>query len=100
MNPPSKTSEVGIKQATIVDPAEVVCTARTQRYRDVLNAAINGTVFFGGADDKKFFQDAGLSFGASFELAELAEKTLSRKSKYSLLVIDLTQTVSLECHRG
>ena len=40
-----------------------------------LNAGIDGTVFFGGADDKKFFQDAGLSFGASFKLAELARET-------------------------
>ena len=66
----------------------------------ISKAVISGSVFLRGADDKNFFQDAGLSFGASFELAELAEKTLSRKSKYSLLVIDLTQTVSLECHRG
>jgi hypothetical protein len=45
-----------------------------------LNAGIDGTVFFGGADDKKFFQDAGLSFGTSFKLAELARET----SKHSL----------------
>jgi hypothetical protein len=65
-----------------------------------LNAGIDGTVFFGGADDKKFFEGAGLSFGASFKLAELVEKTLGRKSKYSFLVTDVTQTVSLQCHRG
>jgi hypothetical protein len=47
-----------------------------------LNAGIDGTVFFGGAGDKKFFQDAGLSFGASFKLAELAREI--KKSKHSL----------------
>jgi hypothetical protein len=40
-----------------------------------LNAGIDGTVFLRGADDKKFFQDAGLSFGASVKLAELARET-------------------------
>ena len=45
-----------------------------------LNAGIDGTVFLGGAGDKKFFQDAGLPFGASFKLAELARET----SKHSL----------------
>ena len=37
-----------------------------------LNAEIDGTVFLEGADAREFFQDAGLSFGASVELAELA----------------------------
>jgi hypothetical protein len=45
-----------------------------------LNAEIDGSVFLQGADDKKFFQDAGLSFGASFKLAKLAGET----SKHSL----------------
>ena len=45
-----------------------------------LNAGIDGIVFFGGAGDMKFFQGAGLSFGASFKLAELARET----SKHSL----------------
>jgi hypothetical protein len=46
-----------------------------------LDAAINGSVFLRGADKKEFFQRAGLSFGASFELAELARKTIGSKSK-------------------
>ena len=45
-----------------------------------LNAVIDGSVFLLGADDKKSFQGAGLSFGASVKLAELARET----SKHSL----------------
>jgi hypothetical protein len=40
----------------------------------VVTAVINGSVFLRGADNK-FFQSAGLSFGASVELAELARET-------------------------
>ena len=50
-----------------------------------LKAKIKGTVFLAGAGDRGFFQDAGLSFGASVILARLAAKTISRKSKYSYL---------------
>src|SRR5436305_10455012 len=46
------------------------------------NARINGHVFLKGAGDKQFFRDAGLSFEASVELAELAKEAVGRKSKY------------------
>ena len=41
----------------------------------ILKAVINGSVFLRGAGNKEFFQSAGLSFGASVELAELARET-------------------------
>ena len=46
-----------------------------------LNARINGHVFLKGAGDKQFFRDAGLSFGASVQLARLAKDIISGKSK-------------------
>jgi hypothetical protein len=46
----------------------------------LLNAEIDGTVFFRGAGNMGFFERAGLSFGASFKLAKLAGET----SKHSL----------------
>jgi hypothetical protein len=45
-----------------------------------LNARIDGTVLFGGAGNMGFFERAGLSFGASFKVAELA----GENSKHSL----------------
>jgi hypothetical protein len=59
-----------------------------------LKARINGRVFLKGAGDRKFFQDAGISFGASVELAELASETISRKSKYYRLHHTLHATAS------
>ena len=57
-----------------------------------LNAVIDGSVFLRGAGDKKFFQDAGLSFGASFKLAELAREI--KKSKHSLSYHERKRTAS------
>ena len=70
-----------------------------------LNAVIDGSVFLRGAGDRKFFQDAGLSFVASVKLAELAKETVEKitgmKSKYSHLYHGRPmQTVSLQCRRG
>ena len=47
----------------------------------VVKAVINGSVFLKGAGDRKFFQSAGLTFGASVELAELARKAIGSKSR-------------------
>ena len=55
------------------------------------NAGIDGEVFLKGAGDKDFFRSAGLSFGASVKLAELAKEIIGRKRKYST---DVTQTAS------
>ena len=52
-----------------------------------LKAKINGRVFLEGVGDRGFFQSAGLSFGASVELARLAKDTMGRKSKFCLLQI-------------
>ena len=49
-----------------------------------LNAEIDGEVFLGAAGNKEFFRWAGLSFGVSYQLAELAN-TISKKSKYSIM---------------
>jgi hypothetical protein len=48
----------------------------------ILKASISGSVFLRGAGNKEFFQSAGLSFGVSVELAELAKET--KQSKYYL----------------
>jgi hypothetical protein len=47
-----------------------------------LNAGIDGTVFFGGAGNMGFFERAGLSFGASFKLAKLAELARETSKHY------------------
>ena len=50
-----------------------------------LKSQINGHVFLKGAGDENFFIKAGLAFGPSIELAELAQNVTSKKSKcYSL----------------
>ena len=46
-----------------------------------LSSKINGSVFLDGAGHKKFFRSAGLSFGASVNLAKLAGKIIGGKSK-------------------
>ena len=46
------------------------------------NAGIDGEVFLKGAGNKDFFIKAGLSFGVSVKLAELAKETTGRKSKW------------------
>ena len=45
-------------------------------------AKIGREVFLEGAGNKQFFRDAGLSFGASVQLARLAEEAIGKKSKY------------------
>ena len=50
-----------------------------------LDAEIDGEFFLSHAGDDAFFQKAGLSLGMSDKLARLAEKTLSKKSKYCSL---------------
>jgi len=52
-----------------------------------LNARINGEVFLASAGSEDFYTrpSIGLSFGASFQLAELARNTISKKSKYSIM---------------
>jgi len=47
-----------------------------------LNARINGHVFLKGAGDMQVFRDAGLPFGPSVELAQLANEAIGRKRKY------------------
>jgi hypothetical protein len=39
----------------------------------IIRAKIDGSVFLKGAGDRNFFRDAGLSFGPSVKLAELAK---------------------------
>jgi len=43
------------------------------------NANIHGVVFLKGAGNEDFFLKAGLSFGASVQLAELARETVGKK---------------------
>ena len=52
-----------------------------------LKAGIDGVVFLASAGSEDFYTrpSIGLSFGASFQLAELARNTISKKSKYSIM---------------
>ena len=50
-----------------------------------LNARIDGEVFSNHPGDREFFIGAGLSYGVSDKLAELAKNTISKKSKYSIM---------------
>ena len=45
----------------------------------ILEAGISGSVFLRGAGNKEFFKSAGLSFGVSVELAELAKEIKTSK---------------------
>ena len=49
--------------------------------RKFLDAEINGSVFLKGAGNEDYFLKAGLSFGASVQLAELAREIVGKKSK-------------------
>ena len=50
-----------------------------------LKSQINGHVFLKGAGDEDLFIKAGLAFGPSLELADLAQNIIGKKSKcYSL----------------
>jgi len=53
----------------------------------LLSARIDGVVFLASAGSEDFYTrpSIGLSFGASFQLAELARNTISKKSKYSIM---------------
>ena len=46
-----------------------------------LKSQINGHIFLKGAGNRVFFQEAGLEFGPSYELAELAQNVIGKKSK-------------------
>src|SRR5437667_4257838 len=50
-----------------------------------LNARIYGEVFLEGAGSRGFFREAGLSFGASVDIARVARNTISKESKYSIM---------------
>ena len=50
-----------------------------------VKSRIDGHVFLMGAGDEDFFMEAGLAFGPSVELAELAQNVIGKRSKcYSL----------------
>jgi hypothetical protein len=51
----------------------------------IIQAKINGRVFLEGAGDRTYFRDAGLSFGASVELARLAKGVTSTAIQGKLL---------------
>ena len=46
-----------------------------------LKSKLDGSVFWEGAGNKKFFIEAGIPFVASAKLATLAEKIFGKKSK-------------------
>jgi hypothetical protein len=62
--------------------------------KKLLNIGINGSVFLQGAGNKEFFQSAGLSFGASVQLAELARETSKHYLSYYRRNSDSQLTVS------
>lgn len=49
-----------------------------------LKSRINGQVFLVGAGDVDFFMEAGLAFGPSFELAELAQNVIGDREQAGL----------------
>ena len=58
---------------------------RTDSSDEFLKSQINGHVFLKGAGNRGFFIKAGLAFGPSVQLAELAQNVIGKRSKcYSL----------------
>jgi hypothetical protein len=61
----------------------------------LLDAEINGSAFLQGAKDETFFTKAGLAFGPSVNLSELARVVVEAENvKGRFYLINTTQTAS------